>query len=211
MTDHYEQMMSDCEHGFVTRDVCGDYKYICHECEERFTTYPSRADNAYRGPSPIQLVNMEASLKDFTSGVTTLKDAIQATGLPLEEFNEMIEKVFPAQITSRDETVNPDGSRHVSESYGPRRTSCPAEIDKIFSDPNVTLDDLTLIIERFSDIKYMDHETSAATDVVTIRIHFVDSSIQKVYYYPDYTSPLNVMRHTYANIKPQADWKWGDE
>lgn len=203
--------MSDCEHGFVTRDACGDYKYICHECKERFTAYPSRVDTTLIKPSPMQHVNMQASLKDFTSGVTTLKDALKSTGHTLTDFKEAVAIFQLARDDIKWEPFDGGLTQFEVPLIAIPRTSCPAEIDKIFSDPNVTLEDLRLITERFPDIKHMNHETNVMTDTVTIRIHFMDNSVQKVYYHPDYTSPINIMRHAYANLKPQADWKWGNK
>ena len=33
-------VMSDCQHGFVVRDVQKDYRFQCKECNTRFRSYP---------------------------------------------------------------------------------------------------------------------------------------------------------------------------
>jgi len=36
--------MSKCEHGFVVRDVQGNNRFLCRECDERFLSYPQKQD-----------------------------------------------------------------------------------------------------------------------------------------------------------------------
>lgn len=38
--------MNDCRHGFVVRDIQGDQRFLCRECDKRFPHYPKKGDSA---------------------------------------------------------------------------------------------------------------------------------------------------------------------
>lgn len=64
--------MSDCEHGFVVRDILGVNRFLCRECDERFRSYPRRAIRRIV-PSEACETRIENTLNDeyvYAEGVT---------------------------------------------------------------------------------------------------------------------------------------------
>lgn len=180
-----EQM---CKHGYVCRDIEGEDRFLCKECGERFPRHPKSIPTFKATDGELALFN-KLAVKQFREGMTTFTDAVQKTQFSIEEFNKALKALAPLPDEEEFEHFEVrTGKRQVIKLPGtpePQRTSCPAEIENIFGNADVTLTDLEKICERFPDIVSMDHTVGGMdTDIVQVDVGFCDGTTQMVYMVP---------------------------
>lgn len=170
-----------CEHGFVVHDVQGDNRFLCRECDERFPRHPDMIEQEMFQPD---LAEAYDHLARFRDGLITFTKAIQKTRFSLEEFTAAMRKVYPPEVVYQDQysLSSPDPIGKEIAYVEPGRTSCPAEIEKVFGNPDINLDTLNGIIFDgvFPDIQEVRHIDRPELKLMNIEIEFVDGSVQKV-------------------------------
>lgn len=170
----------ECDHGFVVRDVEGDMRFLCQLCETRFPRHPSLMNkldikSAVRG--------VREALESFREGAQTLTSTLKETRLTMEGFSKAMEKMFPPQEIGSSKTIEADGSMQTSQVFAPKRTSCPAEIEALFGDPDVTLDDIQRILNQkqvFPDILQVHHRACPEQRKMIVTVDFVDDTSQRI-------------------------------
>lgn len=171
-----------CEHGFVVRDIQGENRFLCRECDERFPRHPDMMDQETFRPDEAGMYDILAQFRD---GLITFSEAIQKTSFSLEEFKETIAKIFPPDVETIEHYTL--GQKTVGTptiiNEGPKRTSCPAEIEKIFGDPEISLVELNTMMfdgDIFPDLQEVRHVDEPELQQMTIEVDFIDGSVQKV-------------------------------
>ena len=170
-----------CEHGFVVRDIQGENRWHCKECDQRWERHPKAP--APKNEHPIldaPLANLVA--EEFSKGIHTFSEAVRQAQVSVEEFKEVFEEVVkPKLIVEETHTIgNPTPIKTVIGT-SPARVSDPEEVDAIFTDAGVKKIDLNRIWrDAFPDITdveiYDDHRNM--NNVVNVT--FVDGTKQRV-------------------------------
>lgn len=175
--------VTNCEHGFVVRDIKDDNRFLCRECDERFPRHPSLMQIKPR----VEEAQLEDGLDLFREGVYTFAEAMKKTRLSTDEFIKVVKKMFPPQEVGHFNTINADGSVESGPVLAPlrflQRVSCPKEIDAFFSNPNITNTDIANIVRSritFPDITHVDHIPEPENRLMVVYVHFVDNTIQRV-------------------------------
>ncbi len=60
--------MSGCKHGFVVRDIEGDNRFLCRECDVRFPHYPRKIDWKKAFEKSVNWDIIKDALKTFEPG-----------------------------------------------------------------------------------------------------------------------------------------------
>lgn len=180
--------MSDCQHSYVVRNIMGTNRFLCKECNERFSGHPGLAKAKIQSTFTFDMDTMTK----FREGMITFAEAVQDTTLAAKDFLEAIQIAFPpmANVLLGDD-LN-DGRFGTVTSVEPQRTSCPKEIDDFFGNPDITSTDVQSMFDDkiFPDIAEVAHDHSIDPcnpsdpyrTLVTIK--FIDDTEQLVYLYP---------------------------
>ena len=170
-----------CYHGFVVHDVKGDNRFLCRECDERFPRHPSLM---CKEPDKMPDSELIGWLWQFREGCMTLAKVVEKTTLSLNEFKESLQRLFaPAVTTMTHRNIGTGVSTSIVVDQEKQRTSCPQEIDDLFSNPNTTVDDLERIAKDpyvFPDIVKVTHTPSIRPDITIVEVEFIDSTIQRI-------------------------------
>lgn len=182
MEDVVVVLEESCEHGFVVRDIQGENRFLCRECDERFLRHPDMMEQEMFRPDEAGVYD---KLAQFRDGLITFPEATKATGLTLREFKETIARVFPPDQEWQEQYMvgvrQPINRVLINE--GLTRTSCPAAIEALFGNPEITLTDIEAVVNSggvFSDITEVRHYNLPETPNIVIEIEFIDNSTQKV-------------------------------
>ena len=172
----------DCAHdGFVAREIEGDYKYICRECNKRFRRHPGAKSEIL--VSPVDQETLIGALGQFREGMTTITQALTQTRMSIEDFNEAMRACFPPQdIVEEMHHIGNAQSIPVRIGTMPQRTSCPKELDDYIHDPNVTLSELKDMVAsaRFADITEVSYSDDQLNNQVVYEFGFIDGTTQRV-------------------------------
>jgi len=57
-----------CKHGFIVRDIQGDTRFLCKECDKRFSRYPQKGDGAETMSLEFKWDMLQNALKEFEGG-----------------------------------------------------------------------------------------------------------------------------------------------
>ncbi len=177
----------ECSHGFVVRDVVGDDRFLCKECDVRFPRHPSMMPKEPKFNSPSMSIGNNlhntAILTEFHDGLITFSAAAQATQFSLAEMKRAMEELFPQEMISEDiYTVGSLVPKVMYFSEKPKRVTCFKEVEDIFGNPNVTIEDFNKILTTgcFPDLTHIDEGTDLNTGKLVMKLNFVDGSIQRI-------------------------------
>lgn len=193
----------ECDHGFVVRDVVGDDRFLCKECNVRFPRHPSMMPKHVISVHTSS-VNIENALTQFREGIATFTQAIQATSLSLEEFTKRMKDMFPPEpIYDRQLTIGGGQVGYVQIDEEPKRTSCFKEVEDVFGNPHVTVDQVNQFRDGpdvFPDVVEVSHTMDETYGAMIVEVGFVDGSTQRV----EIPSSQLMMRHSTMKPKSQA-------
>jgi len=176
-----------CEHGFVVRDVVGDNRFLCKECNVRFPRHPSMISKTLTFNSPsVSIANnlhTTAILTEFHDGMITFSEAAQATRFSLAEMKKAMEELFPPE--TEYELVRELGRIHprvITLNEGPKRVSCFKEVEDIFSNPKVTFEDFNKVLTTgiFPDLLSIDQYEDIAGRGLILTLNFTNDSKQRI-------------------------------
>ena len=173
----------DCDHGFLVHDPDDHGNvYHCKVCDERFAHHPG--DEPEKKVDVVRVAkSITESMGKFHGGLMTLTNALEETGLAIDEFTKVWKKNFPPDTETVQCTY--DGSPITVEpeviSSKPPRETCPQVIEKLFENPDVTVNDLRMILNSaFPDVVTVNHTAMEWMKAVRIEIEFCDGSTQLV-------------------------------
>ena len=176
-----EIIEEDCYHGFVVHNVKGDNRFLCRECDERFPRHPSMMDKKPAAPPDSELL---FPLSEFREGLLTFAQVAQKTTLSLNALKDAIKRLFPPNVeTIQHRSINGQLLAPVVIDQEVQRTSCPKEIDDLYSDPDVTMYDLERIRKDpyvFPDIVNVRHTPSIQSDMTIVMVEFIDGTVQRI-------------------------------
>lgn len=172
--------MIDCRHkGWVARDIQGENRFLCKECDERFVRHP-------RAPrkSDIFLGALE-HVKDFRNGLATFTEACEAASISAKDFKDALTEAFPPVDTYEEiATIGSLVTQRVVTGREPQRTSDPEDIeDNLFPTlGSSTSELLESWREAWPDIRAMEiHPFEGSRDHMTMVIlTFIDESKQRL-------------------------------
>ena len=191
-----------CGHGFVVRDINGDNRFHCKECDERFPRHPSmmpkKTAKFENAPFSIaHALHNTAILTQFREGIVTFSEAAQATTFSLDQFTEEMQRLFPPeQIIDEIRTIGALRPTVVNLGEGPKRVSCYKKIEDVFGNPNLNVDQINQFIDFsdiFPDVTEVIHGMDQTAGTMTVEIIFVDGSIQRVEIAADQLMANNAM------------------
>lgn len=172
----------ECKHkGFIAREVDGPHRYVCRECNKRFRMHPWVKPRVM--VPKVDHKTLIAAMGQFREGMTTITEALTATRMSIEEFNETIKKCFPPQdVIEEMHHIGSSQSIPIRVDTEPQRTSCPKELDDFIHDPDVSLSELKdgAFQTRFPDITEMAYYDSPAQQAVVYEFGFIDGTTQRV-------------------------------
>ena len=121
-----------CKHtGWVAREIHGDTRFVCRECDERFPRHPQMMP-----PEPEEFIipyDVLKSMAEFRQGTATFAQACKDTALSAEQFKDAIKKAFPPVDTYEEiATIGSLVTQRVVTGREPQRSSDPEEIEKVF-------------------------------------------------------------------------------
>ena len=173
-----------CKHtGWVAREIHGDNRFVCRECDERFPRHPQMIEP--KGEEFVIPYDVLKSMSEFRQGAATFTQACKDTALSAEQFKDAIEKAFPPVDNYEDISVM--GSlvtQRVVIGREPQRTSDPEDIEKNLFPTlgSSTSELLESWREAWPDIRAMEiHPFEGSRDRMTMVIlTFIDESKQRL-------------------------------
>ena len=176
-----EQPTDQCEHGFVVHDVQEQNHFLCRECGDRFHRHPDMIEQEMFRPDDAEVYDYIAQFRD---GLVTFTEAVKQTSLELDEFVKAMNFAFPPEEVYQDQySIGSQGPIGKELAYiEPARTSCPAEIERVFGSPEATLDLINSVVNGgvFPDIEEVRHIDHPELKQMHVEIEFIDGSVQKV-------------------------------
>jgi hypothetical protein len=168
-----------CEHGFVVRDIQGDNRFLCRECDARFPRHPSLLATVEFEVDGLEIAN---TLVDFRKGLVTFTEATKRTNLTLDAFKEGMEKISRPLLNVQFNTSSLGGTQPIGRvtSVEPQRTSCPKEIEEYFANIDSTCLTPGSIGFPFDDVVEVSGQEDFVTSNINIEVTFVDGTKQKV-------------------------------
>lgn len=165
-----------CQHkGFVAREVKGDYRFVCRECNERFERHPwiQKTDKNKADRS---------TMEEFRNGMLTFTEAVKRTTFSAEELKEALKIMSPPEpIIEEIYQVGHLRPTYVKTGYEPQRTSDPEELESIFCTPGLSADELEKIWNvSFPDVEYIDTHQDIMRDKKVYTFNFIDGTAQRV-------------------------------
>lgn len=178
-----EAALQVCKHtGFVVRDIQGENRFLCRECNERFPRHPQMIKIVHHTAAVTRatMEDMRATLDEFRQGAISFSSAMKVLNTNLEEFTKACSQLFPPEIGAESIHNISTGESRILQVSEHARTSCPKEVEEWFSDPSIYLDPMEAI-EKFPDITEARYEFSASmTDRIEIVVDFIDGSTQVI-------------------------------
>ena len=174
-----------CKHkGWVVRDVQGDNRYLCKECNARFPRHPQMTRS--EPEVPVIPDHVLDAMTEFRQGAKTFSDACKQATLSAEEFKEAIVNAFPPGMIT--DTIQHNSIRDglgppvvIRQEPEPQRTSDPEEIESIFTTPGISQEDLMKIWQStFEDVTEVSFGRDNQRECKTIKLDFVDGTTQLV-------------------------------
>ncbi len=183
--------MSDCKHSYVVRNILGANRFLCKECNERFSGHPGLA----KTEDDVTLMFSMDTMTKFRHGMITFAEAVQDTALAAKDFLEAVQTAFPPMVNMVFEDSLDDRQVGTVLDVESQRTSCPKEIEAFFSNPDVTSTDIQNMFDckLFPDIAEVSHDHSLDLRdpwCTSITVTFIDDTRQLVYLYAKGHIPL---------------------
>ena len=177
----------ECDHGFVVRDIVGEDRFLCRECDTRFPRHPSMMPKEIIHTPRLNISNslhQRNILSNFREGMITLTDACKLTTHSLADLTQAMQDMFPPdQNYMEHRTIGQGVTGQVMLPEGPKRVSCYQEVENVFGNPNVTIDQINQFgrgTSIFPDVTEVRHVMDDQNAVMIVEIHFVDGSMQRV-------------------------------
>lgn len=168
-----------CDHGFVVRDIQGDNRFLCRECDARFPRHPSLLERVEFKVADTTIAN---SLSMFRDGMETFTEAAKRTNLSLDAFKQSLKRLFPPKANVEFFSYSLGSNQPIGKvtSVEEQRTSCPKEIEDYFANQNSTCLTPGSWGFPFNDVTEVSSHKDLTTNQIIFSIEFVDGTIQKV-------------------------------
>lgn len=194
-----------CEHkGFVVRDIQGDDRFLCRECNARFPRHPQVTKSEPQDSTMFyQALDV---MTDFRQGMKTFSDACKQASMSAEEFKKALIDAFPPVMEYTEVQTMSRGRQRVPLGESPQRTSDPEAVDSIFPTPGVDPAELLRVWEEsFPDITEVNVEHDDRNMCRVMKFDFVDGTTQRVEISDkeiwDATNPPTISQFTHPIVK----------
>ena len=178
-----EEALEACSHtGFVVRNIQGENRFLCKECNARFPRHPQMIKIVHNTTRVTRatMEDMRATLNEFRQGAISFSSAMKVLNTNLEEFTKACSQLFPPDEEWMEQRTIGNGKvNRVLINVEPVRVSCPKLVEEYFSDMSVNADAL-LPEGKFPDIVGVSHNINTDTDRIIIDVDFIDGTTQKV-------------------------------
>lgn len=171
-----------CKHrGFVVRDIVGDFRFLCRECNKRFRRHPWAKSEVDEYMEKYRR-ELGSAMEDFRHGIMTLTNAVKQSQVSMRVFKEALKTYYPPKLILEPiQTIGQGTVGHAVVGAEPQRRSDPEEFETLIGNPKVSGADKTRVIrEVFTDVTGYKRWEDMEKRYHVMVFDFVDSTKQRI-------------------------------